>query len=298
MITRRQFVLTGSAAGAMALTAATLGPALSATSKGISYGGNKLDVYSPARASGAPVMMFVHGGAWRMGNRGQVGRKPRFFTDAGFVFASVGYSLYPFADVDKQATQVGQAVAFVRANAERWGGDPERIILMGHSAGCHLSCLATLSGMAGGLRGLISNDTGAYDLHYLAEINGGRLPWLYAPPFRKRAKWARWSPISYADAPNSPPIFLPWSGGRNRDRITANYLRALQTAGADVTPWDGTRYSHLTINSAIGKRGDAITAAIMDFVDYAWTQPLCEAPAVRVDGECRVDDIPVGSIEQ
>ena len=283
MITRRQFILSTSAAS---LALGLPSPLVAATSKGISYGDNKLDIYSPTGKSGLPVMIFVHGGAWALGNKGQVGRKPAFFTDAGFVFVSVGYSLYPAVDVEIQKTQIAQAVKFIRQNAERFGGDRERIILMGHSAGCHLASLATLSGLVPGIRGLICNDTGAYDLHYLAKINSGSLPIIYAAPFRKRDYWTRWSPITFSA--NNPylPMMVPWSGGRNRDRITENFISSLVQNEADVTPYDGTDYSHMSINSSIGKRGDKLSEAILDFVATALQKPPCNPPHQVVGNQC------------
>ena len=283
MITRRQFILTATAAGAgLALP----GQSWAATTKGVSYGANKLDIYSPKGKTGRPIMMFVHGGAWALGNRRQVGRKPKFFTRAGFVFASVGYSLYPGADVETQKIQIAQSVRFMRNNAERFGGDPDRIILMGHSAGCHLASLSTLSGLNPGIRGLICNDTGAYDLHYLAKINNGSLPALYAAPFRKRQFWKNWSPITFAGYNPYLPIFVPWSGGRNRDRITANYISALRKHDSDVTPFNGTNYSHLSINKAIGKRGDRLTNALLEFVTRALDKPICKPPAMVSGNQC------------
>ncbi len=257
-----------------------------ATQKGISYGPNRLDVYSPTGKTNRPIMIFVHGGAWALGNRGQVGRKPKFFTKSGFVFVSVSYTLYPAANAETQAMQIAKAVEFVRTNAEKFGGDPDRIILMGHSAGCHLASLATLSGSAKGIRGLVCNDTGAYDLFYLAKINNGSLPSLYAAPFRKRKYWTRWSPITYTG--NNPylPVFVPWSGGRNRDRITANFIRSLRKNNADVTPFNGEKYSHLSINSSIGKRGDKMTRALMEFILAAFAKPPCNAPDKIIGNEC------------
>ncbi len=283
MITRRQFILSASASG---LSLALPAFALAATTKGISYGDNKLDVYSPTGRSGRPIMIFVHGGAWALGSRGQVGRKPKFFTRAGFVFISLSYSLYPRADVEIQKLQIAQAVKFVRENAETFGGDPERIILMGHSAGCHLASLATLSGLVPGIRGLICNDTGAYDLHYLAKINNGSLPVIYAAPFRKRDFWTRWSPITFTGYNPYLPVMVPWSGGRNRDRITANFIASFNEHEADVTGFDGTSYSHISINSSIGKRGDKLTAAMLEFITHAFDKPACNPPAQVVGNQC------------
>lgn len=285
MITRRQFIISSSFAGAATIIGAPK-IASGAVTKNVSYGDNLLDVYSPSGRTGRPIMMFVHGGAWALGNRGQVGRKPKFFNRAGFVFVSVGYTLYPAASAETQAMQIGRSVEFVRKNATRFGGDPERIILMGHSAGCHLASLATLSGQAKGLRGLICNDTGAYDLFYLAKVNGGALPVIYKAPFRKRKFWTRWSPITYAANNPTLPMLVPWSGGRNRDRITANFISALKKNNADVTGFNGEAYSHGSINTSIGKRGDRLTTAMLEFISTALAKPVCDTAAPASGSAC------------
>lgn len=281
MIDRRQFILTGSTwTAATALGLSMADTALAKTLRGVSYGPKKLDIYSPAGKSGRPVILFAHGGAWALGNRGQVGRKPKFFTDNNMVFASLSYTLYPAANAITQARQVSKAVQFMRNNAERFGGDPERIILMGHSAGCHLATLSTLAFGNNGLRGIVCNDTGAYDLAYLAKVSGGSLPLIYKAPFRKRSKWQEYSPISYAANHNQLPMMVIWSGGRNRDRITANFINRLRQNNADVTPFNGMSYSHMTVNSSIGKRGQRINNALLDFVQDALSRNDCQEPSI------------------
>jgi hypothetical protein len=71
--------------------------------------------------------------------------KAKFFNQRSRMFVSVDYPLYPGAKVGAQARRVGQAVGWARANGAKYGGNPGRIALMDHSAGCHLSALATLS---------------------------------------------------------------------------------------------------------------------------------------------------------
>lgn len=265
-ITRRQAFRLLAGAGLLVSQAPLLAVTARAgeTHRDISYGRNRLDIYTPDNASGAPVVMFVHGGAWKAGSKGKVGSKASHYTGKGYVFVSVGYTLYPSANAEQQAMQVAEAVNWVKANISRYGGDGSRVALMGHSAGCHLSSLAVLSGAASP-KLLICNDTGAYDLNYLAEINGGSIPSLYSA-LDRRDRWQRWSPISYVNNRAQPPAMVIWSGGRNRDRISANFIRAMQAAGNSVTPYDGSAYSHISVNSAIG-RGNALTSAIDRFLN-------------------------------
>ena len=257
MIDRRKFL-----AGAAATAFVSLSPAIAAaeTSRNISYGANRLDIYSPGTTN-APVVIFVHGGAWRAGSKSSVASMPGHFNRKGYVFVSVGYSLSGSAD--RQANEVAQAVNWVRANIAKYGGNPGRIAVMGHSAGCHLACLAVLSGRAGSVRALGAIDTAAYDIGYLAEINGGRLPILYAA-LNNPAKWRSWSPISYAGGGGRVPVLVAWSGGANRDRVSKRFADRLAASGHSVTRYAGTQYSHIGIRNALGSPG-GITSALDSF---------------------------------
>ena len=260
MTDRRQFLATAGAALLLPFTGTA--PAFAETHRNVSYGGNRLDIYTPG-TSGAPVLIYVHGGAWRAGSKGTVGAMPDYFNGLGYVFISVGYSLT--SNVDGQVGDVARAINWVRANISGYGGDPARIAVLGHSAGCHLASLAVLSGMASGVSALVANDTGAYDIAYLADINNGRLPLLYAA-LNKPDKWRNWSPINYAGGGGALPVLVAWSGGRNRDRISIRFADRLAAAGHPVTRFDGSSYSHLSIRNAMGRRGDAVTGAIARFL--------------------------------
>lgn len=231
------------------------------TFKNISYGNNKLDIYQPSNAQNAPIMIFVHGGAWKAGSKGSVGAKASHFTSRGYVFISVGYTLYPRANAEQQALQVAQAVNWVAHNAQALGGNANRIALMGHSAGSHLASLASLSGATNAVRSLVCNDTGAYDLPFLANISGGRLPILFSALNRKE-NWRTWSPISYVHNKQQPPALVLWSGGTKRPKISDNFANTLQSAGNLVTRFNGSDYNHLSINSAMGKHGRSVTRAV------------------------------------
>lgn len=265
MISKRAFLI-GTATLLSGAGLPTLAPTIARaeTIKNVSYGSGKLDIYQPENSGNSPILMYVHGGAWRAGSKGRVGSKARYYTRRGYVFVSVGYTLYPRANAEQQAVQIANAVNWVKANASRFGGNPSRIALMGHSAGCHLASLATLSGAATP-KLLICNDTGAYDIPYLAEINGGRLPSLYSA-LNDRSNWTRWSPISYVRNRRQPAAMVIWSGGRNRDRISKRFASALENAGNSVTRYDGSRYTHLSVNSAIGRSSAAVTVAIDNFL--------------------------------
>lgn len=265
MQSRRQF-LRASCFALSGLAAPFILPteAKAKTLKGISYGENKLDIYQPVNAQNAPILIFVHGGAWKAGSRRSIGSKAKYYTRKGYVFVSIGYTLYPSADAERQALQVAQGVNWVSQNAYHFNANANRIALMGHSAGCHLASLASLSGATRVPKALICNDTGAYDLDYLAQLNNGRIPSLFSA-LDKPNKWKRWSPINYVANRPQPPSLVIWSGGRNRDKISKNFADALQSAGNNVSRFDGRRYNHLSINSSIGKNS-SVTNAVDSFL--------------------------------
>jgi acetyl esterase/lipase len=238
------------------------GAAFAKAVAGVSYGPNKLDIY-PAAQPGAPVCVYVHGGGWRLGSREAVASMPEWFAAQGWGMVSVGYSLS--ANVGRQAAEVAQAVQWVGANIGGYNGDGARLALMGHSAGCHLSCLAALKHGAP-VKALIANDTAAYDVAYLASLNHGVLPFIYAQPFSDRSRWQEWSPISYASARPELPVLVAWSGGANRDKVSARFIAALQGGGHAVTPFNGAAYSHISISRAIGKPGDPLANAVGAFL--------------------------------
>lgn len=99
-----------------------------------------LDVYTTERPN-APINIFIHGGAWRGGRAKDFGYAAELFIHAGAHYVvpdfinvmEAGGSLIPMAE------QVRRAVAWVRRNAQSFGGDPERIYVSGHSSGGHLT---------------------------------------------------------------------------------------------------------------------------------------------------------------
>lgn len=117
-----------------------------------SYGISKkmtMDIYGLEKGyKNAPVLVMVHGGAWRLGdkaNRSVVENKMPYFVNKGYVFVSVNYDLVPVVNPIEQAVEVLKAVSFLQKNADKYSIDPTKMVLMGHSAGAHLAALATTS---------------------------------------------------------------------------------------------------------------------------------------------------------
>lgn len=111
-------------------------------SRDLAYGADPrqcLDVFMPAAAKKAPVLVFVHGGAFTRGSKSVDGEiydnVPYWFARQGFVAVNIEYRLAPAAPFPAGAQDLALAVEWVATNIGRYGGDPGRIVLMGHSAG-------------------------------------------------------------------------------------------------------------------------------------------------------------------
>lgn len=125
-------------------------PKEASVTRDIPYGSharNVLDIYAPAAASAAPVLMFLHGGAFVDGQKDRTAEVYSnvcwYFARHGIVGVNLEHRLAPEFKYPSGAQDVAAAVAWARANIERFGGDPGRLFLMGHSAGAaHVGCYA------------------------------------------------------------------------------------------------------------------------------------------------------------
>ena len=106
----------------------------------------QLDIYTTARANG-PVMVFLHGGAWRAGDARSQAFAAETFVNAGahFVVPDFANVTETGGDIMPMAEQVRRAIAWVHHNARGFGGDPQRIYLSGHSSGAHLAGAALIT---------------------------------------------------------------------------------------------------------------------------------------------------------
>ncbi len=113
---------------------------------GIVYGDDarqRLDVYMPrARPSAAvPVVVFFYGGRWQQGERASYLFAAEALSAQGFVVVVPDYRVYPAVQYPVFIEDGARAVAWTKREIARFGGDPERIFLMGHSAGAHIASM-------------------------------------------------------------------------------------------------------------------------------------------------------------
>jgi arylformamidase len=159
------------------------------------------DVYLPPNAHAAPILFMVHGGGWHTGDKAReevVENKARHWLGKGYILVSSNYRLLPDADPLNQASDVAQAITAVQRQANGWGGDPARLVLMGHSAGAHLVALLSSDpqlapGVSPSWLGTVALDSAAFDVP--AVMQGRHLP-LYDRAFGKDSSyWQKASPL-------------------------------------------------------------------------------------------------------
>jgi acetyl esterase/lipase len=114
----------------------------------------KLDLYAPRKlAVPAPAVVVLHGGGWTVGSKNDIRPMARAFAEQGYVAVTVAYRLAPQHRFPAQIEDAKCAIRWLRANAGRYRVDPERIGVVGFSAGAHLALLLGLTGPRDGLEG-------------------------------------------------------------------------------------------------------------------------------------------------
>ena len=240
----------------------------------VAYGLAKLqamDVYLPPQPKAAPIILMVHGGAWAFGDKANAQvyeNKVARWVPRGFIFASINYPMVPDSDPVQQADDVARAIAAVQRAAPSWGGDPARLILMGHSAGAHLVTLLNADPSraaklgAGPWLGTVSLDSGALDVPDIMQHPHMRF---YDTAFGSDPTlWQAASPIHHLtrDGP-------PWLGVCNARRPAScgpneEYAAKARSLGlrAEIL---GEALRHSEINSELGQPG-AYTDAVEAFI--------------------------------
>jgi acetyl esterase/lipase len=221
----------------------------------------RLDVYARSGMHRAPVVIMVHGGAWRVGDKRSgnvVQNKGEHWVAQGIVFVSLNYRLK--VDPLTQADDVARALAYVQTHAEELGGDPERVILAGHSAGAHLVSLLSANPArafaqgARSWRGSISLDSAAMDIVGLMSAPHYRF---YNPVFgTDRQYWEQASPYHQLSG-NAVPMLVVCSSVRRDQpcRQAEAFARKATQLGGSVTVLAQAR-EHDAINNELGLPGE------------------------------------------
>jgi acetyl esterase/lipase len=244
-----------------------------------------LDVYAPPGAKNLPVVFWIHGGGWQTGDKSDVQLKPKVFTEKGFVFVSANYRLLPAVDMGTIVRDVAKAVRWTHDHAAEYGGDPNRLLVMGHSAGAQLAALICTDDRylkAEGLsldivRGCVPVDGDTFDVPAIIATAEARWKAHELPPakFGHREKFGN-DPAKHKDfsavthvARNKgiPPFLILHVAGHPDTTAQAQRLRNVLTgAGVPVTVFGARETTHNKLNADLGRPDDPATKALFAFV--------------------------------
>jgi len=237
----------------------------------------RLDLAKPAGAARAPILLFIHGGGWSIGDKAHAApEKAKWANGRGWAFASANYRLVPQATVEQQAADVAHAIAWLRANAAKESLDPNRIVLMGHSAGAHLAALVGTDPQflkAAGVpmtavKGVILLDGAGYDVPTQASAEMNLVRPMYEAAFSTDPKrQAALSPTQHAAAPNVARwLILPIQSRADSQAQSRGLAAALTKAGASATVVVVPGESHGSLNKGLGEAGDFATEQVGQFL--------------------------------
>ena len=252
--------------------------------EGVRYSEDQvLDVWRKPGVTGAPVLIQVHGGSWTGGDRRQQNLPLlAHLADRGWVCVAIDYRLGPKNRWPAQIVDVKRAIAWVRADIERHGGDPSFIAITGGSAGGHLAGLAALTGNDPAFQpGFEDADTsvqagallyGVYDLSAYNDDGTGALRSHIrrvmidddpdSPAFRDA------SPI-HRIGPDSPPLLVVH--GDRDEIVSVNQAREFATRARELgAPFGYAElpYAHHSYDAVASARTLATAHAVEQFLSY------------------------------
>lgn len=244
-----------------------------------------LDVYAPQSGSKLPVVVWVHGGGWMRGGKNEVDHKPTAFAGKGFVFVAMNYRFFPNVKMGDIIRDVAKATGWVRSNIARYGGDPSRLFLMGHSAGAQLAAilctdfqyLAAEKVPKKAIIGCVPVDGDTYDVPLQVATAVARRKSLKQPDpkyghpekFGDLGLQRAYSAVTHvARNKGIPPFLILHVADHTDTSAQAHRLwNALDQAGIRAKVFGAMGTDHVKLDRDLGVAGDPSTKELFEFVD-------------------------------
>ena len=232
-----------------------------------------LDIYAPAHAQHAPVVVFFYGGDWARGARAWYRFVGTALAARGVMVAIPDYRKVPEVKLDGFMQDAANAVAWVHAHAGEFGGEPDDLFVMGHSAGGQIAALLATSPSWLGAHDMQPRDlagfiglAGCYDFVPIPETDEDMILAFGATPDEQREG----EPVSFVHGAEPPMLLLQGSEDHEVEPANAISLhRAMQAQYEDVTLKLYPRLGHESLLLALSRplRGDAPTLGdVLDFI--------------------------------
>jgi len=245
----------------------------------------QLNLFVPERPDFATVV-FVHGGNWDEGDKDYVfhgadiyNNIGRFLASEGYGAAVISYRLLPTVDWPRQAEDVERAVAWVHSHAEQFGGRPDRIVVMGHSAGAQLALRVALDRTSmralgvpdDAIAGFVGVAGAGYDMTDQETYKLGNSPEWYAERFRLNPSdgdWQRNASPSQLIAAGAPRTLIMHAGGEDKPLTRQSQLlqQRLEAVGTSVTFVIAPGLSHTRIVPTLSRADRPAGAAVLKFL--------------------------------
>jgi len=245
----------------------------------------KVDIYAPENAKNLPVVFWIHGGGWQGGDRSEIQVKPQAFADKGFVFVSTGYRLLPNVEMVAIFRDIAKSVHWVHDHIAEFGGDPNRILVMGHSAGAQLAALICIDdrylkteGLSLAIiKGCVPVDGDTYDVPAIIETAETRRRVHHQPQakFGHREKFGNdpakhldYSAVTHvAKGKGIPPFLILHVADHPDTSVQAERLAAvLKEADIPTKVFAAKETNHSKLNENLGLPDDPPTKAMFEFV--------------------------------
>lgn len=246
-----------------------------------------LDIYTPPSNLNdpLPVIFWIHGGGWVVGDKSDVGLKPKALTAKGYIFVSTNYRLLPKVSMSELISDVALALGWVHRNIENYGGDPSHIIVGGHSSGAQLAAILCTDDRYldkqnvrfDVLKGCIPVDGDTYDIpkiimtaeHRQALYGGKMFTFGHRQKFgNDPEKHLDFSAVTHIE-PNKgiPPFLILYFPGNPDTRAQAQRLHSvLQNAGIRSRTYGKRDTNHSRLNNDLGDPADPATKELFDFL--------------------------------
>jgi acetyl esterase/lipase len=244
-----------------------------------------LDIYARPSGSKQPVVVWVHGGGWMRGSKNEVADKPAAFVDRGFVFVPVNYRFVPHVKMGTIVRDVAKSVGWVHANIARHGGDPDRIFLMGHSAGAQIAALLCTDSRYVeaekvprlSIKGCVPVDGDTYDVPLQVATATARRKSLkqpapkmgYSEKFGDLMQQREFSAVNHVAPNRGIPPFLILHVADHTDTTAQAYRlwAALDQAGIPARLFGAEDTDHVKLDRNLGAAGDSATKVLLAFIN-------------------------------